>query len=231
MKEKMVVSKRVYYFDVLRAIACFMVVVIHVGVVYTNKNFGSFNFWVGDVLVSMSRVAVPLFVMISGALMLDKHYSFTGKKIAKHIGKMCLFFFFWSFLSCFLFEIVVPFLKKQPLNFYKIFTEIVEGPYHLWFVYMIIGLYLLVPLLRGLVREENKKMIEYFLILSFVFTFLFGEVIRIGSYFSDVFVFLKTHFFGQIGMEFVGGYTAYFILGWYLHNYEIKHKNYCIALE
>lgn len=215
---------RVYYFDSLRAMACLMVVIIHVGAVYINKDFGSLNFWVGNILVSLSRIAVPVFVMISGALMLDENYVCTGKKIAKHIGKLILFFFFWSFASCFLFEIAIPVLKKQPLDYYKIFTEIVQGPYHLWFIYMIIGLYLIVPILRLLIRTENKKIIEYFLVLSFIFTFFFGEMVRVGGYFSNVFVFLNDHLFKEIGMQFVGGYTAYFILGWYLHNYEITHK-------
>ena len=76
-------SRRIYYLDVLRVVACMAVVMIHASAPYLGKDIGSFNFWVGNVLDSLSRVAVPLFVMISGALMLDEKYVYTAEKLKK----------------------------------------------------------------------------------------------------------------------------------------------------
>ena len=74
-------KSRVYYLDVLRVIACMAVVMIHASAPYLGKDIGSFNFWVGNVLDSLSRIAVPLFVMISGALMLDERCAYRAEKI------------------------------------------------------------------------------------------------------------------------------------------------------
>ena len=66
-KEK--TKKRIYYFDVLRVIACLAVIMIHTSGTYVLRNFRTFNFWVRNLFDSLSRIAVPLFVMISGALL------------------------------------------------------------------------------------------------------------------------------------------------------------------
>lgn len=52
---------RVYYLDVLRALSCIAVVMIHASANYVMKDFGSISFIVGDVIDSLFRFAVPVF--------------------------------------------------------------------------------------------------------------------------------------------------------------------------
>ena len=70
-------SNRIVYLDVLRVIACFSVIMVHSCAQYFVKDIGSFNFWVGNIFDGLARIGVPLFIMISGALMLDKNYQFS----------------------------------------------------------------------------------------------------------------------------------------------------------
>ena len=214
---------RIFYFDILRVIACCSVVMIHASSTYVTYDFGGFNFWIGNIFDSISRIGVPIFVMISGALMLDESYEFTVKKLVAHIVKMLIFFLFWSFIYSVINNIITPLIYHNPIVFKDFISSFVYGHYHLWFCLMIIGLYLLVPLLRLWIKVENKKYIEYFLILSLTFTFLIPQIISVlGNYFTVL--ESVNSILNNINLKYVAGYAPYFILGWYLHNFELKPK-------
>jgi len=65
------------------------------------------------------------------------------------------------------------------------------GHYHLWFIYLIIGLYFIIPLLRLWVTDDNKKYVEYFIGLSIVFAFIIPQITSIGMYYSSLFVYIN----------------------------------------
>lgn len=218
-------SNRIVYMDVLRVIACFSVIMIHSSAQYVVKDIGSFNFWVGNIFDGLARIGVPLFIMISGALMLDKNYQFSTQKIIKHIIRMIVFFVFWSFLYCFIFNIVGSIIiRHESIDIIKIIGSLINGHYHLWFVYLIIGLYLIVPLLRLWVNDTNKKYVEYFIILSIIFTYIIPQIISIGCNYSNLFEHINDIIERKLSLKYVGGFTTYFILGWYINNYELKNK-------
>lgn len=218
-------NNRIYYIDILRVIACLSVVMIHSSATYVLKDIGSFNFWIGNILDGLSRIGVPLFVMISGALMLDKNYELTNQKLIKHIKKLIIFFIFWSAIYCIFSNIIDNIvIKHEPIKITSVIKAFIKGHYHLWFIYLIIGLYLIVPLLRLWVKDENKKYVEYFIILSIIFTYILPQIISIGNNYSNLFKHLKDILEKKLYLKYVGGYTTYFILGWYIHNYDIKNK-------
>ena len=224
-KKSTTVGHRIYYLDFIRCFACLCVIMIHTVSRYIQQDFGSLNFWAGNILGCFSRVGVPLFVMISGALMLDENYSFSNKKLISHIKKMILFFVFWSAVYCIICEIADPvLLKHESLSIRHLIGCFVEGPAHLWFVYMIVGLYLILPLLRLWVKKENKTYVEYFIILSLIFAVLIPQIISVGSNYSSIFEKINDIFEKQLYLQYVGGFTVYFILGWYLHNFDFKYK-------
>lgn len=218
-------KKRIYYLDILRVIACLAVIMIHSSCDYVMYKTTNFNFWVGNIFDSFARLGVPLFVMISGALLLDEKYDYSKEKLLKHIKKMILFFVFWSFVYCLLFNIIGQlFLLEKDFNVYRIINAFVQGYYHLWYIYLIIGLYLILPLLRLWVNDKNKKYVEYFIILSLIFNFLIPQIIIIGNCYGNAFVGINDILCSKLCLQYVGGFTTYFILGWYINNYEIKHK-------
>ena len=218
-------KKRIYYLDILRVIACLAVIMIHSSCDYVMYKTTNFNFWVGNIFDSFARLGVPLFVMISGALLLDEKYDYSKEKLLKHIKKMILFFVFWSFVYCLLFNIIGQlFLLEKDFNVYRIINAFVQGYYHLWYIYLIIGLYLILPLLRLWVNDKNKKYVEYFIILSLIFNFLIPQIIIIGNCYGSALVGINDILCSKLCLQYVGGFTTYFILGWYINNYEIKHK-------
>ena len=215
--------KRIYYFDILRMVGCLCAVMVHSTSTFAGHDMGSLNFWIAHVPNAAARFVVPIFVMMSGALMLDERYHFTVKKQVGHIVKMLCFFLFWSVLYSGVFNVVLPYTHGQAIDAEKAVRAVIEGPYHLWFCFTIVGLYLIVPLLRLWVKPENKKSVGYFILLALVFAFLLPQLIEHGgAFFSPIGVFTKT--MNDLNLRYVGGYTAYFLLGWYLHNFEIPHR-------
>ena len=218
-------KKRIYYLDILRVIACLAVIMIHSSCDYVMYKTTNFNFWVGDIFDGFARIGVPLFVMISGTLLLDEKYDYSKEKLIKHIKKMIMFFVFWSFIYCLLFNIIGQvFILHKNLSISKIINAFVQGYYHLWYIYLIIGLYLILPLLRLWVNNKNKKYVEYFIVLSMIFNFLIPQLIIIGNCYGNAFIGINDIICSKLCLQYVGGFTTYFILGWYINNYEIKHK-------
>ncbi len=78
--------------------------------------------------------------------------------------------------------------------------------YHLWFVYMILALYLLVPIIRVFLKSASLKQIQYFILLTLVASAI--------EYWN---AFFPTLNFSLNGM---GGYVGYFVLGYYLRKYD-----------
>ena len=124
---------------------------LHVSAAYVFKGVESRDFWVGNLFDSASRAGVPLFVMISGALMLDENYVFAKEKWFRHILKLLCFFLFWSVA----YAVLYPFIKHEEINLLNAVRSILKGHYHLWFIPMIIGLYLMIPLLRLWVNRQK----------------------------------------------------------------------------
>ncbi|MBR5226237.1 MAG: acyltransferase family protein [Clostridia bacterium] len=209
-------NKKVFYLDVIRALACLLVVMIHSSMNFAVQEIDSIAFLFGNVFDSMARPGVPLFVMLSGALMLDENYHFTKSKWIRRIALMTLFYVFWSVAYCVVYRIFFPIIKREPVDMAIVFSYIINGHYHLWFIPMIIGTYLLVPILRMWVQTKNIRQIEYFLCLSLLFTFFAKPVVEFCSLvFPDS---EKITIFNNLGMQSCTGYVVYFILGWYLAN-------------
>lgn len=220
---------KVYYFEILRFLACIGVVIIHSTVDSIEGSFGSFDFWLGLSFNSIARFAVPVFAMITGALLLDSGYNYTPQKNKKHILRMVTFFVFWSVLYAVFYQIVSPIMKHEPVDGLNFVFSIFRGTMHLWYVYMLIGFYLILPLLRLWVNDKNKKYVEYFIILGTIFAFILPQVVTVGSYYSTYFEHLKC-ILDTLNLSYIGGFTTYFLLGWYLNNYELKSKSLAYTL-
>jgi surface polysaccharide O-acyltransferase-like enzyme len=90
--------KRIFYLDQLRALAIIAVVLIHVSLFYfvsSRIDIHSFNWFVSNVFYSMCRFCVPIFLMLSGILLLNKDYNFI-EFIKKRYKRVILPFLFWS---------------------------------------------------------------------------------------------------------------------------------------
>ncbi len=166
--QKRVTKNRYLWVDLIRIIAIFAVVAIHV------DNFGFawnkiswIDWWMSNVYNAMIRFAVPILFILSGYLLLDKQEDdriFFSKRFSKVVIPLVA----WSMIYMVfannynIFSIfTVDFVQKFLSN--KIF-------YHLYFLYYIIGLYLITPLLRRILAHANMSDIRYYLTLWFLFT-------------------------------------------------------------
>lgn len=214
---------RQLFLDFLRVISVFAVVFLHASVKqYSASDITTNGFMVANLYDSLVRWAVPVFVMISGDLFLDPQKEITIKTIfSKYIKRIMITFVIWSLLYVLVYN--KEFNLDAALNF-------VKGHYHLWYLYLIVGLYLCVPILRQV--TANKKITEYFLILSLVFTFLIPTALDVSKLvlFSGnanilkVISAIENVINAKMLLLLVLGYTPYFVLGYYLKNVKISKR-------
>lgn len=203
---------RIYYLNFLRFIAIVAVLLIHIttGIARDLNAVSPDWWWIGNIFNSMSRWAVPVFIMISGALLLDvtKHSSlktFFQKRFMKVFFPFLLWSFFYylwgerNYLNHFNFGL---FLKDLIQN---------QVYYHLWFFYLIIGLYLITPILWAFIKGADRKTANYFFLLWFIEAGLFLTVKQFLNINIAISVYIVSH-------------VGYFILGYYLNQVKIEPK-------
>ncbi len=209
--------RRIYAYDMIRIYACLAVVMIHVSAIYVKMDESSTYFLVGNIFNSISRCGVPLFLMLSGSLMLNENKTKTIKQMVQISLEMGVILLFWSTIYAIVYKLV---LTKMKVTLVSLMKTILFAHYHMWYLYVIIGLYLITPILRLFVKKENKSTITYLLGLSILFTFVLPlinhEFQKVVESISLVRLGKKIHF------EMIGTYLTYYILGYYLTNFDLK---------
>jgi len=208
--------RRELSYDAMRVAAVVGVLVSHT--VYVSWLMFSYNqvpasWWLlGDAASALFRWCVPVFVMISGALLLDPgRCEPAGAFLRRRMSRVLPAFLFWgAFYSLWTLRGSL-YLLGSSRTWADLAVGMLEGPvyYHLWFLYMIIGLYLLTPILRPLVRSAREGDIAYFLLLWATASGIYGLVGRVA------------HLRVGIPLEMVTGMVGYFILGHYLTRVSI----------
>ncbi len=198
--------------DRLRNLATFLVVAIHVAasVAMNSTDFHTFWWRYGNFWNSLARPGVPIFVMLSGYLLLGKDYP-TAMFLKKRFSRVLVPSLFWMLVYCF-----YNFLSKgYPNDPISILKTLFEGPvhFHLWFIYLILGLYLLYPILRPWVRQAKDS--------DFFYLFICCALASWGYKIADVF------FDWQFGLawDFFSNNTGYFVLGYYLGTKTLATEN------
>lgn len=217
-------ENRIQYIDLLRIIATFFVIVLHVSANNMFRTDINSNEWnVLNIYNSLSRCTVPVFVMISGTLFLSKEVNIK-KLFTKNILRIFIAFIFWGIIY-----ILVSGTYTSKTEFVNM---LITGKYHMWFLPMIIGLYLLTPVLKKI--AEDEKMLKYYLVLTLIISFCIPWIINILSEFridkiNTLTTSIKTSFMGNLGISF--GYTGYFLLGYYLNKIDLsKNARYIIYI-
>ena len=156
--------------------------------------------------------------MITGAVMGNNAKPLSISSIyKKNIRRFALAFVFWSAVYV-LHGCLLTYLKNGSVerSFSDLFWEFLRGHYHMWFLYMIIGLYIVLPLLRKI--AESEKLTFYFLMVALVFSVVLPAVCSIPGLSELETVYHKMSF------HLVLGYSGYFMLGCYLSQKQISGK-------
>ena len=210
-------KERLIYADILRIVCVFGVLVIHsVSLFWRHIPIKTVSWTVFACLDSVFRFAVPVFVMISGMFMLSPEKDRGIKNLySKNILRIFTSFVFWSLLYAVFNSI--PTNPDIHFSIHKFFLRIIQGEYHLWFLFMIAGLYMVTPVLRKIV--EDKKLTEYFLAIWFVFC-LFANFAKLIPYFEDTIFEVLEKFKMSAAIQ----YSGFYILGYYLNKYPLDKK-------
>ena len=219
---------RVYYFDYLRVWATIGVVVLHCGALIVNENrdadvdfFSRFN--IGNGYDSLGRFGVSCFFMISGALLLSPNHRFRLRKqtlrvfiplvVWSAVYALANIYFADSDLA------TVGGSSADESSLVEAVKGFFTGPlaYHLWFVYTLVGIYLVVPLLRpltALAAPTRDRLLRYALALWLIFTIAIPAARNVWPSLLAPYV--------PAFPDFPAGYLGVALLGFYLHHRDIR---------
>lgn len=211
---------RLAYADLLRCAAMVAVIVLHLaGSQLENVAVGSFAFHVLNVYDSLSHWCVPVFVMLSGMFLLDPDHSLPLSKLLRgHILRIFVALVVWGAAYALVTQILTYGLHMADLWNALYQVALGQTHFHLWFLYMIIGLYLVTPILRAFVRGASQAEFHWFFALVFVFAWLLPNVLRLRPS-QTVSLWIN-----NLNLHLVMGYVGYYVLGYYLRTYTLSPK-------
>lgn len=150
-------SRNIRYINKLRILSIYAVVTAHVTIWLTMGALPfTFNWWLGASIFYACACSIPVFVMISGALLLeDSRKEPPLEFYRKRLRRVGVPLVSWTIV----YLGVRGFLDHERLTAGRIFQLIITADpyYHLWFLYMILGLYAVTPPLRAFVRRSTRK--------------------------------------------------------------------------
>lgn len=206
-----------YFFsaDLIRVIAIILVVLIHVFSEFLNypKVLGSVDWWIADIVNAGARIAVPLFIMLSGMLILHTEKTYTLKEFfSKRVSKIGIPLLAWPVVY-FAFK---TWLNKTPFTLHSIIIDYINLNiyYHLYYIYVIVALYLLTPVIKIVITNSEKSTKKYF----FFLTAFFSLSLTASIYFLQSNINLSTIF--TVFIPFLG----YYLAGDYFRHKKVNKK-------
>lgn len=228
--------------NLLRIIACFLVVLSHscdpfVSQFDTNRQ----SFLTGVFTGSFVRACVPLFVMMSGVLLLPINMSLADF-YKKRIVRILIPLAFWSIVLPILFYVYLNFVnpgtQNKALNlanhtfdatFGKLYTFIFNFSFAtipLWYMYMLVGLYLIMPVFSGWLKQATKKDIEVFLgvwgiALLLPYIKMAAPLLGYNGNYGNMGLFGVCDWNDYGTFYYISGFTGYLVLAYYLVKYPL----------
>lgn len=167
-------GKRVQGLSYIRAISCVAIIVIHTvysAIALYPQSLPGNQVWIYRAVLNCLMWAVPCFVMVTGALLLDANRVLTYRKLfQKYIARIVAAAVFWGVI----FVICEMTIEQQGSGLGYFLTgvgEIFTGKSwsHMWYLYCLIGLYLLLPAYKKVAAASSLADLEYLLVIYFLF--------------------------------------------------------------
>lgn len=204
-------------YDLLRIAAAFSVVMLHSAAQFWYELPVTGMEWkIVNAYDACFRFGVPVFVMLSGAIFLDPVRELDVRRLYRHnILRLAVIYLLWGavygLLDCWRFGFV-------NLTWKQIVKEMASGRYHLWYIPMLVGIYVLLPVLRSWILQADERNIRYFLTL-----FVILQILR-----TTVACFVRNgellHFLSLGEIQMAGSYLGYFVLGYYIVHVGIPRR-------
>lgn len=192
----------------LRIIALFAVIILHA----SSPLLGGYGkvpkqqWLIADFYNALTRFAVPVFVMITGALLLGRDEDVITF-LKKRLSRVVVPFLFWSlvYVAYAYYNEDILYTGNSWITVKQILHQLKFGAsYHLWYVYMLIGMYLIIPILSKFMRNATERDMIYFLVIWLMVMLLTQPYMM--------------RYNPQIDTRYFGGYIGYLVLGYYLAN-------------
>ncbi|MGL5151921.1 MAG: acyltransferase [Clostridium sp.] len=216
------IKKVDFNINVLRIVAIILVILLHANAMYLMPiKEGKVGIISSIVIISISvitRIAVPIFVLISGRYVIESLSNISVKEFyKKRILRLIYPLIFWSILFGTLSLALVPgtTIKTYFIDFISGFANNMTA-IHIWYLYMLLGLYLVSPIIYTFIKNMNQKKL---LIIGSILT-LFGFLVEIFKNKTGINLWILWW------LEFLG----LFIMGYALRGIKIKSKNYLLII-
>lgn len=214
-------------FDFMRIIACICVIMIHCAVFdqqslfqYNTWNYQAFNFW-----GVISRWAVPAFVMLSGMFIIPNADGISVQKLLiKRVFRMLGAYIAWSCIYS-AYNVFALGSIYAGTKFKTFIDGCFSGELHMWYLPMIAGLYIISPILAILVRNIDKRWTKYWIVMMFIVSSLIPFVVHMNVKFISVII---DSISGYMDIQFLGGWTLYFIIGYYIGIHEFNKQEHVL---
>ena len=211
-------TQRIFYFDAIRAAAIFFVISLHVTghlaeiIHFSIDNIYTLRGLFASFAPNFFRIGVDLFLMLSGALLLGRDES-VGFFFKKRIPRLVKPFLFWSVIFTAMLVLASYFIPSMGfvtsfglVDILKVFWDTVTcqapGSVVYWFFWMMLGVYILIPLFNKWIVKADFRKIEYFLILWIIYIF-FAYTLMVPIPHPVLF------FFTPMGFVVLGYYLRY----------------------
>lgn len=207
-------NKRVIYFDILNILAIVAVVSMHCnGIVHTNPMVRA---WDTSLIVDCVMYwAVPVFFMLTGANLLKYRDRYSTKVFfKKRFLKVLVPFIFWGIIMFFWKTlsgqlVINDYSIKNILNLF--FANAEEPTYY--FMFEILGIYLTIPMLSLLIKDDNRKALWFTIILYIIF----------NSLLPNILILIGITYNSSLSVQ-MGGYIVYVLLGYLLSTEKLEKK-------
>lgn len=229
-------DKRIVWLDFVKFIAIFMMIAVHCtdNVTPAERSEPWYNLW-GSFYGSFMRPAIPLFVMVTGALLLPVRQNISAF-YKKRLTRLIVPFIIWSVLYN-LFPWITGVLRLSPTVINDFFAwaepdQSFSGALHnilmipfnfsmlavqMWYVYLLIGLYLYMPIFSAWIKQASIKEQQVFLFLWFISLF----IPYLREYLTkDLWGTCSWNEFGLL--YYFAGFNGYLLLGYYIVNNDIN---------
>jgi len=214
---------RFIWVDLVRVTSAFLIVVAHSGGPYSAALPGTIPdsyWWFSGIVNTLTRCAVPMFLMVSGYLLLNKKKSLKHGYVNRFL-KIGIPLFVWSLIYFYVRWWTPPGQivdNKYQGGFYDAIRNILLGnEEHLWFLYAILSLYLVAPIFHSYLKAASRESKTYFLLLCGFACFVWPIIV----------IFLRKLFdVEDVKFDFyiMNSTIGYFVVGYFLGNLKITTR-------
>lgn len=209
-------NRRYLNLDLLKVFASLSVIAIHIAATkFYVLDVKTFDWEILNFVYSISRYCVPVFVMITGVVLLDENRDTSLKvMITKYLFKIIVIYIIWSTIYAIVSLIIGNIHYGMKDLLIQFIYRFIAGPTHFSYLFTISGLYLITPFIKKIVVND-KSLLESFLVISIVFSIIKSLN---WTFQSDTIIML----FYRTNIDFFMGYTFYFVGGYYLLKYPVS---------